>query len=472
MSVQEHKFVSLEKDFYTIQKPDLPKDLSLKLLNRDHAEELGLSNHDISAIKKFVIKNDYNQFNSFAMVYAGHQFGQYVNQLGDGRSIMIGEVGSGSTSYDLQLKGSGKTPYSRFGDGRSVLRSTIREYLGSEIMHSLGVPTTRALMLFGSTDKVQREEQETAAVLLRSSKSHIRFGHFEFFHYQNKHDLVKSLADFCIDNYAIFDKGPKDRYKKFFLVIVINTAKMIAKWQSIGFCHGVLNTDNFNIFGETFDYGPYAFIENYNPDYICNLSDHEGRYSFSNQPYIGLWNCSALGYALSSLISESEQKEILKSYESVFKKELLSIYRKKLGLKEIKSVDEILIQELLDIAHQHSIDYTILFRSIVALLKNKKDKLLTNKFFQSWVEKYMKRHELEKSTIEERVSLMKMNNPYITPKNFQISKLIEVAKKGNFEPLEKFLKAYQDPYIENSETKKINQQPAINERNIRTSCSS
>ena len=402
------------------------------------------------------------------MVYAGHQFGQFVNQLGDGRGIFLGQT---NHDYDLHLKGAGKTPYSRFGDGRAVLRSSIREYIASEVMNNLNIPSTRAVALFISEEKVLRDSYESSAVLLRSSQSHIRFGHFEFFHYRNKSKQVKKLADYAIENYSLFNESAEEPYVNFFQTIVQKTAQMISKWQGVGFCHGVMNTDNFSILGETFDYGPYAFMESLNPEFICNTSDYEGRYRYSNQPYIGLWNCSALGEALKTLIPEAKIEEILKTYEQEFSSNLRKIYLDKLGLTEHQPGDDELIQDYLSLTNNENLDYTQSFRSLVKIIQEE-DLIKSSGSMEKWKKRFLKRHEFEKSDLRDRLDMMKSINPHITPKNFQIQKVIDAVEKGNYEALNSFCDAFKSPFEENSKTQIFDEVPGENEANIRTSCSS
>ena len=224
-----------------------------------------------------------------AMLYSGHQFGVYVPQLGDGRAILLGEVKNDrGERWDLHLKGAGMTPFSRDGDGRAVLRSTIREYLCSEAMHRLGIPTTRALCIVGSDEKVYREQIETAATLVRMAPTHVRFGTFEIFYYRQQHEHLKVLADYVIDQFFAHLREADDKYARFFTEVVERTAKLIAQWQAVGWAHGVMNTDNMSILGITLDYGPFGFMDDYDAGFICNHSDHNGRYAFNQQPYIGL----------------------------------------------------------------------------------------------------------------------------------------------------------------------------------------
>src|SRR5579885_2905453 len=266
-----------------------------------------------------------------AMVYAGHQFGVYVSQLGDGRAILLGEVrNQDGASWDLHLKGAGLTPFSRDGDGRAVLRSTIREYLCGEAMHGLGIPTTRALCIIGSEEKVWRESIETGAMLVRLSPTHVRFGSFEVFYYRRQFEHLARLAEYVIGEHFPHLAGRSNRYAELFADVVAWTARLIARWQAVGFAHGVMNTDNMSILGLTLDYGPFGFMDEYDPGFICNHSDHHGRYAFDRQPSIGLWNLSCLAQALLPLAPKEALKAALESYEPTLNRLYLDLMRAKL----------------------------------------------------------------------------------------------------------------------------------------------
>ena len=318
--------------------------------NFDLADSLGISADELQDPSNLLLMSGshFDDTNSISLVYSGHQFGQWAGQLGDGRAITLGElpVGESSELWDIQLKGAGKTPYSRFGDGRAVLRSSIREYLCSEAMHGLGIATTRALCLTTGETGVVRETIEPAAIVCRVARSHIRFGHFEHFHYSNNPQLVKQLADYLIGrHFCEWSDNPK-RYYLLLQSCVLGTAKTIAQWQSVGFCHGVMNTDNMSILGDTIDYGPFGFLDTYDPGFICNHSDHQGRYSFQNQPSVALWNLNALATCFSSLLDTSEITDCLQQYENEYLSHYRQIMAKKLGLMEYTQSDEQLINQL------------------------------------------------------------------------------------------------------------------------------
>jgi uncharacterized protein YdiU (UPF0061 family) len=446
-SIKPHAYAELPEEFYNLQNWQGFDNPLLVIENAPLKQELGFEKIEQQELLDIfnglsLIEN----LKPLSMAYAGHQFGQYVEQLGDGRGLLLGEIESSEGLIDIHLKGAGKTPYSRFGDGRAVLRSVIREYLCGEAINALSIPTSRALMIIGSDEMVIREKSETAAMLARTAKTHVRFGNFEYFHYNNKPEYVKVLADFCINNYPSYFSRTKNIYEEFFKSVVEQTACMIAQWQACGFSHGVMNTDNMSILGETFDYGPYGFMEDYFPSYICNHSDHQGRYAFKNQPYIGLWNCSALGHALSSLISEESQGEILKTYESIFQNKLAELYRKKLGFTKLRNDDALLIQGLLDIMESEKLDYTNTFRNLTQAVTEVKTNELDSDVAMSWIKSFQERHSKESISIPEKLLLMNANNPKYILRNYMAQEAIEAAENSDFSALETLIEVISSPY--------------------------
>ncbi|MEH6471988.1 MAG: protein adenylyltransferase SelO family protein [Halopseudomonas sp.] len=289
--------------------------------------------------------------------------------MGDGRAMLIGElVDSSGQRQEVQLKGSGPTPYSRGFDGRAVLRSVIREYLASEAMAALSIPTTRALCIINSGTPVAREQTESAAMMIRTAPSHLRFGSFEHFYARGQLEQLQQLADFCIEHY--FADLPPQSYSDWFAEVVRRTARLMAQWQAAGFCHGVMNTDNFSILGLTLDYGPYGFLDHYDPAHICNHSDGEGRYSFERQPGIGFWNCRCLAHALTPLISKEDLDSALAQYEPELQRTYLTQMRLKLGLTSNQlsakndQADEALIAQLLALLEAQQLDYSRFFRGL------------------------------------------------------------------------------------------------------------
>ena len=471
--IQPHSYAELPQDFYNLQNWQGFNNPLLVIENVQLKQELGLE-----TIEKQKLLDIFNGLLSIknlkplSMAYSGHQFGQYVEQLGDGRGLLLGKVDSSEGLVDIHLKGAGKTPYSRFGDGRAVLRSVIREYLCGEAMHALSIPTSRALMIIGSDEMVIREKSETAAMLARTAKTHIRFGNFEYFHYNNKPEYVKVLADFCIDNYPAYFSRSKNKYEEFFRSVVEQTACMIALWQANGFSHGVMNTDNMSILGETFDYGPYGFMEDYIPSYVCNHSDHQGRYAFKNQPYIGLWNCSALGHALSSLISEETQGEILKTYELIFQNKLAELYRKKLGFTKSHNEDAQLIQGLLDIMESEKLDYTNTFRNLSQAVTSVKTNELNSNVSMSWIKSYQERHNKESIPIAKKILLMNANNPKYILRNYMAQEVIEAAESSDFSALETLIEVITSPYDELEQYEHFANRSPDWAKNLEISCSS
>lgn len=307
-------------------------------------------------------------FEPLAMVYSGHQFGQWAGQLGDGRALTIGQARNATGElWDIQLKGAGRTPYSRFGDGRAVMRSSIREYLCSEAMAALGAPTTRALALVSTGGMVLREAVEPGAVVTRLMRSNIRFGHFEHFHYARQPDRVRQLADFAIDAYFPELKDRDDRYSAWYDAVVSRTAHLMARWQALGFCHGVMNTDNMSILGDTIDYGPFGFLDAFDPHFICNHSDHGGRYAYDQQPGIGLWNLQALGVAVQSVVPIEAMKASLDAYVPRFMARYGEIMRAKVGLGSGGGeADSDLVTGLLSLMKRSGADYSLSFRLLSA----------------------------------------------------------------------------------------------------------
>ncbi|KRO96525.1 MAG: hypothetical protein ABS17_03925 [SAR86 cluster bacterium BACL1 MAG-120924-bin88] len=468
-----HAFAELPKAFYNHQAWESFEHPFVAFENLSLKQELGIQEVDGQELMKIFNGTEILQsLKPLSMVYSGHQFGQYVEQLGDGRGLLLGQMDSADGAVDLHLKGAGKTPYSRFGDGRAVLRSVIREYVCGEAMHALSIPTSRALMIVGSNEMVYREKSESAAMLARTAKTHIRFGSFEYFHYNNQPENVKALADFCIDQYpAYFAKTPKP-YEDFFRVVVERTASMIAQWQACGFNHGVMNTDNMSILGETFDYGPYGFMEDYDPAYVCNHSDHQGRYAYKNQPYIGLWNCSALGHALSSLISEESQGEILQTYEATFQHTLAELYRKKLGLEHTQSEDAVLIQGLLDIMKSEKLDYTNTFRNLTQALAKPITSELNSEIAKSWIVSFQSRHAKEVLSAEKTVTLMNQANPKFILRNYMAQEVIDAAEDSDFSKLETLITVLTKPFEEHEEHQKFADKSPAWAKDLEISCSS
>ena len=437
------------------------------------SDELGFSNQDIQSNQflevmtgNCIIENS----KPFAMCYAGHQFGNWAGQLGDGRAINLGEI----KNWAIQLKGAGPTPYSRTADGLAVLRSSIREYLCSEAMHHLGVPTTRALSLSLTGDQVLRDvlydgnpAYEKGAIVSRVAKSFLRFGNFEVFAARNDLKNLKTLADYTIKSHFSHLGNPcKEVYLKFFQEITNKTLEMIVHWQRVGFVHGVMNTDNMSILGLTIDYGPYGWLEGFDFGWTPNTTDKQHkRYRYGNQPTIGLWNLYQLANALYPLIDETAPlEEILEGYKSNFEKKSQDMMRAKLGLFLAIETDINLIQSLEDNLQAIETDMTIFFRLLSSFKKEQPEKgieLIQNAFYtpeklvgkvltdwKHWFASYAKRLEKETISYEERDQHMKTTNPKYVLRNYMAQLAIDNANKGDFLLLEELHQLLKKPYEE------------------------
>lgn len=415
-----------------------------------------------------------------ALVYSGHQFGVWAGQLGDGRAMTLGELpvtgADGKTElWDIQLKGAGPTPYSRFADGRAVLRSSIREYLCSEAMHGLGIASTRALYLLDSKTRIYREDVESGAIVCRVARSHIRFGSFEHFHYRNQPEGVAALANYVIDRHFPEWAAEHNRYLKLFTQTVENTAKMIAQWQAVGFSHGVMNTDNMSILGDTLDYGPFGFLDSYNPNFICNHSDSHGRYSFKNQPSVGLWNLNALATSLMSLLSSDELIAILKTYEPHYLTHYRALMAAKLGLLEYRDDDEQLLNSLLELLQKNAVDYSLFFRQLCtfsAADQSVRDHFIDRDAFDLWAEQYLQRLAQQPLTDQQRCAKMLRTNPKYVLRNYMAQAAIEKAQQGDYSEVNLLLRVLQNPFDEHPEAEKYAGLPPDWADHISVSCSS
>ena len=376
-----------------------------------------------------------------AGVYSGHQFGVWAGQLGDGRAILLGET---ATGQEVQLKGSGRTPYSRMGDGRAVLRSSIREFLCSEAMHALGIPTTRALCVTGSPAPVQREEVETAAVVTRVAPSFIRFGHFEHFAARGQEAELRALADYVIDRYYPDCRRSQEwegnAYAALLHAVSERTAALLAQWQAVGFCHGVMNTDNMSILGLTMDYGPFQFLDAFDPGHICNHSDVRGRYAFDRQPSVAYWNLLCLAQALLPLIGEVDTaRAALQSYEGSFGRQFLARIRAKLGLQQAREGDAALVDGLLRLLAADRVDYPIFWRRLSGAVATEdfepvRDLFLDRAALDAWLLQYKELLALDGWALA--ADLMHKTNPRFVLRNHLGEQAIRAAKLGDFSELQ------------------------------------
>ena len=483
---------SLPEKFYSHVTPALLKSSHLVAFNHSAAQLLDIYPDEAKPEELLpYLSGERLQKESkpIAMLYSGHQFGGYSPQLGDGRAMLLGEItNKKGEKWELQLKGSGQTPYSRGADGRAVLRSTIREYLCSEAMHALGIPTTRALSITGSDEEVYREDIEKGAMLLRMAPSHVRFGSFEIFYHRQQYGELQILADYLIEHHypelqAIED--PNERYLALFEEVMIRTAHMISLWQQVGFSHGVMNTDNMSILGLTLDYGPYGFMDEYDPGFICNHSDTYGRYAFDQQPDIGLWNLSRLAQAMLPLfddepkVAAEKANAVLPKYREIFRQHYLDGTLAKLGLTDAHDDDESMIDELLEMMQQSRVDFTNLFRSLSNFNPNNvesnnflRDLFVDRTRFDQWAKLYAHRLVSEGQDDAIRKAAMDRVNPKYVLRNHLVQRAIELAEDGNYSEIHRLHEILNRPFNEQTLPSYYAAPPPEGSERVVVSCSS
>lgn len=422
-----------------------------------------------------------------ASAYSGHQFGHWAGQLGDGRALSLGEFQTHTGQYEIQLKGAGKTPFSRMGDGRAVLRSSIREYLCSEAMAGLGIPTTRALCLTGSPLPVIREDVETAAIVTRIAPSFLRFGHFEHFANTNQgNGELKQLADFAIAHYfENLESKLGNPYADLLRQVSLSTAQLIAQWQAVGFCHGVMNTDNMSLLGLTLDYGPFQFIDGFNPRHICNHSDRQGRYAYDQQPKVAYWNLFCLAQALMPLIEAQDlAMKALEPYKEAYTAYWTQNFSHKLGLSTtVTQHDQTnmgLIQDLLQLMATEKTDFTILWRRLshAAPHSNESapewqavlDLFMDREAFKLWQVRYMR--QLQAQEDDGAVARMLSVNPKYVLRNHLVEVAIQKSKQGDHTEVETLFSLLKSPYQEQRNFDRYADLPPSWASDIEISCSS
>lgn len=415
-----------------------------------------------------------------AAVYSGHQFGVWAGQLGDGRALLLGGVTHAGKHLEIQLKGAGMTPYSRMGDGRAVLRSSIREFLCSEAMASLNIPTSRALCVIGSDQMVFREIPETSAIVTRIAPNFVRFGSFEHWYYNDRMDDLRQLADYVIEHSYPELQAHHNKYQALLSEVTRRTAELMAQWQSVGFMHGVMNTDNMSISGLTLDYGPFGFMEAFDERHICNHTDHQGRYSYRMQPAIGNWNCQALAQALSPLIgSVDDTNAALAQYPAIYRQKWTDLMRQKLGLHTEHENDLDLIAGFFTLLQSNQADFTLSFRNLskLSLQKTTNDELLRDLFIDrdsldNWLQAYRDRLTLEHSDDKRRQAGMLAVNPKYVLRNYLAQVAIEKAQNKDFSEVRKLLQILEKPFDEQEEYDQYADLPPDWARHLEVSCSS
>ena len=484
-----NRFETLGERFYSALPPDPVPTPHWVAVSASCASELGLpedwwQREDWRALDVFSGNALWPGMQPLASVYSGHQFGVWAGQLGDGRAHWLGEVQTVQGPLEVQLKGSGRTPYARMGDGRAVLRSSIREFLASEAMHALGIPTTRALCVTASPLPVRREAVETAALVTRVGPSFLRFGHFEHFAHQlgpdDGHDALHRLVDFVIEHHAPECRDAADPCAALLERTARRTAELMAQWQAVGFCHGVMNTDNMSVLGLTIDYGPYGFLDAFDPGHVCNHSDEQGRYAYANQPNVAFWNLHALAQALLPLIVDTDVAlAALEPYKTVFPQAIESRMRAKLGLITAHDSDRDLIDGLLRCMAQDRADFTITFRRLADFSTAEgadnsavRDLFMAREAFDAWAANYRQRLAAEGSADAERRRAMNRVNPKFVLRNHLAEVAIRQARAGDFSEVQHLLKVLERPFDEQPEQTAYAGFPPDWAQHIEVSCSS
>ncbi len=480
----DNSFARLDPSFYTRLAPTPLPEPYLVAGSPAAAGLIGLRTEEFRRaefVETFAGNRALPGFEPLAAVYSGHQFGVWAGQLGDGRALLLGEaLGPDGRRWELQLKGSGLTPYSRMGDGRAVLRSSIREFLCSEAMHALGVPTTRALAAIGSDYPVVRETVETAAVVTRMAPSFLRFGNFEHFYYAGRHQELQALADYVIDGFYPGLRDEPQPYAALVREVVERTARLVAHWQALGFCHGVMNTDNMSILGLTIDYGPFGFVDGFAANHVCNHSDSGGRYAYANQPAVGEWNCYCLGQALLPLLGSVEEAEsVLSAYRPAFTEEFARHLRAKLGLAEANDADEALFNSLFGILDAGRVDFTRFFRGLSRVRRADasgdaacRDLFIDRAAFDGWVADYRARLRTEALDDASRAARMDRANPKFVLRNHLAETAIQRALARDFSEVERLQAVLSRPYDEQPEMDAYAALPPDWASGLEVSCSS
>ncbi len=458
-----NSFAALPETFYTRLAPRGLNNPRLLHANSQAAALIGLDPSVLATpefLQVFSGAQPLPGGDTLAAVYSGHQFGVWAGQLGDGRAHLLGEIQGPAGAWELQLKGSGMTPYSRMGDGRAVLRSSVREYLASEAMFGLGVPTTRALALVVSDDPVMRETVETAAIVTRMSPCFVRFGSFEHWSSRRQPDLLKTLADYVIDRYypecrdvqAGEPASETAPYVNLLREVTRRTALLMADWQAVGFCHGVMNTDNMSILGLTLDYGPFGFMDGFRLGHICNHSDTEGRYSWNRQPSVALWNLYRLGGSLHMLVQDADAlRAVLDEYEAIFTRAFHDKMGAKMGLAAWQPDDEALLDDLLKLMDANQADFTLTWRRLADAIQGQRsgfeDLFIDRPAAGAWLDRLISRHGRQGRSAADTAAAMNGVNPLYVLRNHLAEQAIRAAKAGDASEIDTLIKLLRNPYV-------------------------
>jgi len=475
-----NSYIGLPEDFYQVINPLPVKSPQLIAFNEGLAKDLSLIMDPDEALKYFSGNSIPENTTPIALNYAGHQFGNFVHELGDGRATLLGEIEVDKERFDVQLKGSGPTKFSRQGDGRSALGPVIREYIISEAMHHLNIPTTRALAAVSTGEHVFREQIEPGGILTRIAKSHIRVGTFEYFASRQQWENVKLLADYTIQRHFPEIRELDNHYLELLKAVSNRQSKLMAKWMSVGFIHGVMNTDNFTISGETLDYGPCAFMDEYDPATVYSSIDHGGRYAFGNQPSVAAWNLASLAGCLISFIDNDSKKanelatKVLDDFSINTNQEILNVMCQKIGLEGKSDQHQTILKDLLKIMIPNQADYILSFRYLSQTLLGK-DSLFLDQFneqekIKEWLSNWkliIKELNLDS---EEMVKKMDSINPIYIPRNHNVDKAIKAAYEEDLKPMNELLEALKDPFEENKKYSHLAVPPKDEEKILQTFC--
>ncbi|WP_274362203.1 protein adenylyltransferase SelO [Paenibacillus thermotolerans] len=475
----DNSYARLPKIFYSEQQPNPVRAPKMAVLNEALAASLGLDVQELRSkdgINTFAGNHIPEEALPIAQAYAGHQFGHFT-MLGDGRAILLGEhITPTGDRLDIQLKGSGRTPYSRRGDGRAALGPMLREYLISEAMHALGIPTTRSLAVVTTGETIIRESELPGAVLTRVASSHLRVGTFQFAAQWGTPQDLQALADYALQRHYPHIETDGNRYVAFYKEVIARQAELIAQWQLVGFIHGVMNTDNMTISGETIDYGPCAFMDVYDPGTVFSSIDTHGRYAYGNQPSIAAWNLARLAEALLPLFHDDEDQAVelaqdaLSGFSQLFRRHWLNGMRAKLGIFNEEQDDESIIEDLLSIMQTYRADYTNTFRALT-FDKPEELPLYGTSEFTKWREQWKARLSRQQEPLEASGDLMRSRNPAVIPRNHRVEEALEAAvNDGDYSVMERLLQALSKPYAHMPKQAEFCAPAPVTNRPYRTFC--
>jgi len=481
-----HTYSALPSRFYSHVIPTPVSDPRLVVFNTRLAQDLGLDPTILEPEAAALFSGNRLPENAepIAMAYAGHQFGVFVPSLGDGRAILLGELqGRDGILRDVQLKGAGRTPYSRNGDGRAVVGPMLREYLISEAMHALGIPTTRSLAVVSTGEKVVRDGGALpGAILTRVAASHVRVGTFQYFAARGDQDAVRALLDYVIARHYPLAREADVPALAVLKEVAQRQVALITDWMLLGFIHGVMNTDNMAISGETIDYGPCAFMDSYDPKTVFSSIDHNGRYAYANQPVIAQWNLARFAETLLFLIDPDPEKavtlatEVLEPFIARFDDRFLAGMRRKLGLSSAREADADLVRRLLTLMRHSQADFTLTFRRLALVAENPAEEAGLRELFEQrsgldgWLRDWRERLASDPQTASERTASMCSVNPAIIPRNHRVQAALEAAENGDYGLFRKLLEILQRPYDDQAEGSAYSQPPQSSERVLQTFC--